>query len=87
MDRQVYYRSLKRSTLRISKAQQVVALVEEKRMIQPKIGGKKLYFMLKKPLKLLNIGRDKFFDILRANHLLIVPKRNYHVTTNSHQSL
>lgn len=84
MDRQVYYRSLKRSTVRISKAQQVVALVEEKRMMQPKIGGKKLYFMLKEPLKLLNIGRDKFFDILRANHLLIVPKRSYHVTTNSH---
>ncbi|MCU7617073.1 IS3 family transposase [Chryseobacterium sp. PBS4-4] len=84
LDRQVYYRSLKRSTMRISKAQQVVALVEEKRMMQPKIGGKKLYFMLKESLKLLNIGRDKFFDILRANHLLIVPKRSYHVTTNSH---
>jgi transposase InsO family protein len=70
--------------VRISKAQQVVALVKEKRIMQPKIGGKKLYFMLKEPLKLLNIGRDKFFDILRANHLLIIPKRSYHVTTNSH---
>ncbi|WP_317193409.1 IS3 family transposase [Chryseobacterium indoltheticum] len=84
LDRQVYYRSLQRSTVRISKAQQVLALVEEKRMMQPKIGGKKLYFMLKEPLKSLSIGRDKFFDILRANHLLIVPKRSYHVTTNSH---
>jgi len=84
VDRQVYYRSLKRSAVRISKVQQVVALVKEKRMIQPKIGGKKLYFMLKEPLKLLNIGRDKFFDILRANPLLIVPKRSYHLTTNSH---
>lgn len=84
MDRQVYYRSLQRNTVRISKAQQVLALVEEKRMMQPKIGGKKLYFMLKEPLKSLSIGRDKFFDILRANHLLIVPKRSYHVTTNSH---
>ncbi|OBW42489.1 hypothetical protein AB670_01129 [Chryseobacterium sp. MOF25P] len=70
--------------MRTDKAQQVVALVEEKRIIQPKIGGKKLYFMLKKLLKSLHIGRDKFFDILRANHLLIVPKRSYHVTTNSH---
>jgi transposase InsO family protein len=35
-------------------------------------------------LKGLKIGRDKFFDILRANHLLIEPKRRYHVTTNSH---
>ena len=84
MDRQVYYRSLKRSTVRTDKAQKVVLLVEEKRMTQPKVGGKKLYFMLKESLKSLNIGRDKFFDILRANHLLIVPKRSYHVTTNSH---
>ena len=57
--------------------------MEEKRMMQPKIGGKKLYFMLKEPLKSLNIGRDKFFDILRANHLLISPKRTYHTTTMS----
>jgi putative transposase len=32
----------------------------------------------------MNIGRDKFFDILKANHLLIQPKRSYHITTISH---
>ena len=35
-------------------------------------------------LKQLKIGRDKFIDILRANHLLILPKRSYRITTNSH---
>ncbi|SHF38292.1 Transposase InsO and inactivated derivatives [Chryseobacterium sp. OV279] len=50
----------------------------------PKLGGKKLYFLLKEPLRSFNIGRDKFFDILRADHLLILPKRSYHITTNSH---
>ena len=50
----------------------------------PKIGVKKLYYMLKKELNGLNVGRDKLFDILRANKMLIVPKRSYHVTTNSH---
>jgi phage antirepressor YoqD-like protein len=34
-------------------------------------------------LKSMKIGRDKLFDILRANHLLIQPKRRYHVTTSS----
>ncbi len=68
----------------MSNAQQVVALVREKRMIQPNIGCKKLYFMLQEPLKTLKIGRDKFFDILWANHLLIIPKKSYHFTTNSH---
>ena len=50
----------------------------------PKLGGKKLYFMLKEQLNALKIGRDRFFDILRANHLLIIPTRSYHITTNSH---
>lgn len=50
----------------------------------PKLGGKKLYYMLKEQLSVLKIGRDRFFDILRANHLLIIPKKSYHITTNSH---
>ncbi|MDN3691176.1 hypothetical protein QWZ06_02305 [Chryseobacterium tructae] len=40
--------------------------------------------MLQKSLSSIKVGRDKFFDILRANHLLIAPRKNYHVTTNSH---
>jgi len=32
----------------------------------------------------LKVGRDKLFRILRANHLLIEPKKRYHITTNSH---
>lgn len=35
-------------------------MIDLKRIMQPKIGAKKLYFMLKESLKLLNIGRDKF---------------------------
>ncbi|NOJ75138.1 IS3 family transposase [Empedobacter stercoris] len=58
--------------------------VEEVRMVHPKMGGKKLYFLLKEKLEDLRVGRDKFFDILRANHLLIIPKRCYHITTNSY---
>jgi len=50
----------------------------------PRIGVRKLYYLLFDQLRQLKIGRDKFFDILRANHLLIQPKRSYHVTTNSH---
>jgi transposase InsO family protein len=50
----------------------------------PRLGGKKSYHILMNDLKSMKIGRDKLFDILRANHLLIQPKRRYHVTTNSH---
>jgi transposase InsO family protein len=54
------------------------------RRSMPRIGTRKLYYMLADRLQALKIGRDKFFDILRANHLLIEPRRNYHITTDSH---
>ena len=59
-------------------------MVLEIRQQMPRIGARKLYYLLGNNLKTLKIGRDKFIDILRANHLLIVPKRSYHITTNSH---
>jgi len=83
-DRQVYYRSKKRVMKNQERAKQALALVRTKRNRMPRLGGKKLYHLLKKELNKLGIGRDKFFDILRANHLLIKPKRQYHITTNSH---
>jgi putative transposase len=84
IDRQVYYRRIKRHSIKQDKAQLVVKMVLEIRTQMPRIGSKKLYYLLNQDLKTLKIGRDKFIDILRANHLLIVPKRSYHITTNSH---
>ena len=82
--RQAYYRSIWRVQLRNGVAQQVLALVDEKRKRMPKIGGLKLYHLLKDSLKELGVGRDKLFLILRTNQRLIYPKGSYHVTTNSH---
>jgi putative transposase len=84
IDRQVYYRKAKCKTLRQSKAAQVVSMIATIRESMPRIGARKLYHLLSAQLGPLKIGRDKFFDILRANHLLIQPKRSYHITTNSH---
>jgi putative transposase len=84
IDRQVYYRKIRRRACKQSKASQVVAMIMGIRKSMSRIGARKLYYLLSNELQLLKIGRDKFFDILRANHLLIQPKRSYHVTTNSH---
>jgi putative transposase len=84
IDRQVYYRKIKRREIRQSNASKVVAMALEIRKAMPRIGAKKLYFLLNNELKQLKTGRDKFINILRANHLLIIPKRSYHITTNSH---
>ena len=82
--RQVYYRSKKRVSKNRDRAELVVGLVKSVRMIMPRIGGKKLYHILQQRLQDLGVGRDKLFTILRANKLLIKPKRQYHITTNSH---
>ena len=50
----------------------------------PRIGTRKLYHLLKDELQKLNVGRDKLFTILRANHMIIIPKRSYRITTNTH---
>ncbi len=59
-------------------------MVKEIRNRMPKLGTRKLYEKLRSRLKPLGVGRDRLFDIMRANHMQIVPKRGYHVTTNSH---
>lgn len=84
IDRQVYYRKIKRRFIKQNKAKLVVDMVQEIRREMPGIGTKKLYYLLNQNLKVLKIGRDRCIDILRANHLLTVAKRSYHITTNSH---
>lgn len=63
----------------------VKGLVMYWRQFMPRIGGKKLYKLIKPKLESLSIklGRDSFFDYLRENHLLVKPKKNYIKTTSS----
>ena len=82
--RQKYYRSCWRFENKRKTADRVVSMVDKVRMTQPRIGTRKLYHMLYEELNHLNVGRDKLFDILRANHMLVTSLRAYHITTNSH---
>ncbi len=59
-------------------------MVKEIRIKMPKLGTRKLYDKIHKPLNVMGVGRDKLFAILRANHMLIKPKKQYHITTNSY---
>lgn len=83
-DRQVYYRSKKSFKQKRLRASKVINLVQGVRQIMPRIGTYKLYFLLQEPLNRLGVGRDKLFSILAANHMLIMPEKNYKITTNSH---
>lgn len=84
VNRQVYYRSVKSENRRRDTATKVVAMVHAVRMKLPELGTRKLYTILQPELNDLGVGRDRLFDIIKANHLLIKPKKQYHVTTDSH---
>lgn len=84
IDRQVYYRSIKSRISSQLLAKEVVDMVVQVRMRMPRIGTRKLYFLLKDQLLTMGIGRDKLFAIMKANQMRIYPKRNYRVTTNSY---
>jgi transposase InsO family protein len=60
-------------------------MVQAIRMQMPRLGTRKLYYLLKDEFRTkgLKLGRDALFDHLRSEHLLIRPKRNYTKTTNS----
>lgn len=51
----------------------------------PRLGGKKLYYLLAPSLKesKLFLGRDRFFAWLRKQDLLVKPKKSFIKTTNS----
>ncbi len=83
--RQAFYQAKRCEQKNIFIENTIVQLVKERRRKLPKSGGRKMYSLLKDDLKNLNksIGRDKFFDILRRNELLIHRKKNFVRTTNS----
>lgn len=86
ISRQAYYKYSRRVVISNMVESLVLKLVREIRREQPRIGGRKLYNLLKEDLRKIGrgIGRDKLFDILRSNGLLIKPIRKYVKTTNSH---
>jgi transposase InsO family protein len=60
-------------------------LIQRERKLQPRIGGKKLYYILKDEIHLLypDFGRDKFLQFLSEHDLTIKKKKSYTKTTNS----
>jgi len=89
ISRQGYYYKLKKIEKKLSETELIVKQVQDLRKTMPRIGGRKLYFMMRQFFKDNNIaiGRDKFFDILRENGLLVKQRKNYKRTTFSNHNL
>ena len=85
LSRQSYYKSKMSRIKRNADLIIVRDMVMRIRCKMPRIGARKLYYLIKDELNVLHIkiGRDVLFNFLRAEHMLIKPKRSYVKTTNS----
>jgi len=82
---QAVYQQLKRQEQRRTTLSPVEGMVQEIRRRLPRLGTRKLHYLLKPQLELLGIklGRDGLFEYLRQHKMLIRPKRSYIKTTYS----
>lgn len=89
VSRQAIYQKEKRINIREQEFFKVKYLVETIRMEQPRIGTRKLYFLLKQTFiqQGIKIGRDALFKYLKREHLLVYPQKKYTRTTFSNHWL
>lgn len=86
LHRDAYYKYKRRYEQRRIVESQVIGLVKKERTIQSRVGTRKLHKELHCIFQTigLKIGRDRLFDILRTNDMLVKRKRASCKTTNSY---
>ncbi|MFM5372267.1 IS3 family transposase [Aeromonas veronii] len=84
ISRQAYYKRNRVADERHAQGLQVVRFVRQVRLRQPRVGTRKLHYLLQgQGDGGLKVGRDRLFQILAEHRLLVLPRRAYHKTTHS----
>lgn len=89
MSPQNYYSKRKERQKRELDCGVVVELTRREKSVQPMLGGRKCLRIISPELSKqgIRIGRDRYFDILRENGMLVKRRRSKPKTTNSRHSL
>jgi putative transposase len=89
MSRQNYYAARRLRQRRQIDEAMILELVRRERRMQPRLGGRKLLHLLGNDFEeaKIQIGRDRFFELLAESDLLVAPKPGTPRTTNSRHSL
>ena len=86
--RQAYYQQIKYDDKVEIRSELIIRFVKSKRKDMPKIGGRKLHYLMHKELpEELHLGRDSLFELLSAQGLLVKRRRNRVKTTYSNHWL
>ncbi len=83
--KQAYYKQTQSKVQSLVKLENAKSLVLGLRRQMPRIGTRKLYYLLRDEFfqDQIKMGRDKLFDLLRNEGLLILKRKRYTITTNS----
>lgn len=89
MSRQNYYAARRLRGRREIEEGLVLELVRCERRLQPRLGGRKLLHLLEADLlgAGVRVGRDRFFELLAENDLLVAPRPGAPRTTDSRHCL
>jgi putative transposase len=83
--RSAFYKHKKRLEIHKARVAVVVELMQEVRLIEPRVGCRKVHRRISPTLKDkgISVGRDKLFAILGTRDMLVKPKRRFTKTTYS----
>jgi putative transposase len=83
ISRQAHYQKLWRETERQNENEIVLEMVRQVRRKHPRMGGRKLLLKIQPLLatEQLQIGRDRLFELLRSQDLLVKRRKTYRRTT------
>ena len=88
LSRQNYYARRRQRKRRVVDGELVAGLVKRERRLQPRLGTRKLYHMLRSELAAagVHLGRDRMFEELRRRELLLerLPAQYPHTTQSYH---
>ncbi len=89
MSRQNYYAARRLRHRREIDEEMILKLVRQERRLQGRLGGRKLLHRIRPELESadVEIGRDRFFELLAEHDLLVERKPSRPRTTNSRHSL
>lgn len=83
ISRQAIYKQQKGLLEKSKKYAQIKTMIRHHRIAMPRLGTRKLYYLLKHDFNQNNIkiGRDGLFALLRREHMLVKPAKSYTKTT------
>jgi len=89
--KQAYYKQVSSSTDKATEEAMIIEMVHKirKRAKTKRWGGRKLHGLIQEEQLgfSIKIGRDKLFDLLRENCMLVKPRKRRYFTTDSHHWL